>query len=384
MNQQQLHEFINKTSQSGSILGMESIVHLCQELDNPQEKIRVIHIAGTNGKGSTGMLLQSTLMKLGKKVGRFSSPAVFDYEEMFQIQGENISKKRLQKLYATVKSACDTMVLKGYPHPTIFEVETAAAYTYFEEEACDFAIIEVGMGGKSDATNVVKQPVVSVITSISMDHTAFLGNTLTEIAEMKAGIIKEGCPVVALKQKEEVETILINKAKTMNSPLRFADPSEVTVHDFSPDGMKLSVFSEEILETKLTGYTQIENVCLARTVLEVMTQKGLISLSKLPVSGGDSACQDSDWEKMKQGFQMAVWPGRFETILEQPRFIIDGAHNEDAAEKLAKNIGTFFAGKNIRFIVGVLRDKDYPTMLKKVLPYGTAVYCITPKNARGL
>lgn len=369
MNQQQLQEFINKTAQSGSILGMESIVHLCEELGNPQNQTKIIHVAGTNGKGSTSVLLQSVLISLGKKVGRYSSPAVFAYEEMFQIQGKNIGKERLGQLYATVKRACDRMVEKGYPHPTIFEVETAAAYTYFAEEECDIAIIEVGMGGRTDATNVVSQPVVSVITSISMDHTAFLGDTLEKIAYMKAGIIKKNCPVVALKQKQDVEKVLHQEAEEQNAVLYTADPKGVGVQAFTADGMKLCMEDGVCIETTLTGYTQIENISLSYKVLQVLAENGII---------------DRNTERMIQGYKAAVWPGRFETIGIDPRFIIDGAHNKDAAEKLAENMKVFFPNKKIHYIMGVLRDKDYSGMLEAVLANAENVYCLTPDNPRAL
>ena len=368
MNKQQLQEFINKTSLSGSILGMESIVHLCEELDNPQDKQQVIHIAGTNGKGSTGILLQNALIACGLKVGRFSSPAVFAYEEMFQIQGENISEVRMAEIYEKVKAACERMVAKGMQHPTIFEVETAAAYLYFYEEKCDYSIIEVGMGGRSDATNVVKKPVLSVITSISIDHVAFLGETLEEIASVKAGIIKESVPVVILKQDELAEKVLLKEAEEKNAKVYIADSEKTKVFDFTADGMNISVFDGEKIETLLAGYVQIQNVTLARTVLKVL--EGL----NASVKPG----------KIVEGIKNTSWPGRFESLSKEPRIVLDGAHNADAAKHLAKAIETFFKGRTIRFIVGVLKDKDYDTMLKYILPYGTCVFCVSPNNKRGL
>lgn len=381
MNRQQLQDFINKTSQSGSVLGMESIVHLCKKLDDPQDKQQVIHIAGTNGKGSTGILLQNALIACGYKVGRYSSPAVFAYEEMFQVQGENISSQRMQDIYEKVKNACDNMVAEGLAHPTIFEVETAAAYLYFYEEKCDYSIIEVGMGGETDATNVVKNPIVSVITSISMDHIAFLGDTLEKIASMKAGIIKQNSPVVILKQTEEVEKVLLEKAKEKNAPVYIANPENVRVYEFGPDGMELSLYENERIRTQITGYVQIQNVCLARTVLEVLNRRDITTAD----SGKYEHCPGIlDKSKMLKGIQNTTWPGRFETVLKQPRMILDGAHNADAAMKLQKTLRAFFEGKRIRFIIGVLRDKDYENMLRYVLPMGIKAYCVTPNNARGL
>ena len=202
MNYMEAMEFLEETKKYGSILGLQSIQKLMACLGNVQDQVPMIHIGGTNGKGSVGAMLSSVLAEAGYRVGRFNTPDVFSYEEEFLMNGEPIGKERLAELFTEVSEACGRLVKTGQSHPTRFEVETAAAFLWFCEENCDIALIEVGMGGETDATNIIKKPLISVLTSISMDHMKFLGNSLEEIAQVKAGIIKEGCPVVMAEQKK--------------------------------------------------------------------------------------------------------------------------------------------------------------------------------------
>ncbi|MGN0311538.1 MAG: bifunctional folylpolyglutamate synthase/dihydrofolate synthase [Lachnospiraceae bacterium] len=385
-----MNQFLEETGKSGLILGMESMERLCEKLGNPQNSGRIIHIAGTNGKGSTGAFLEQALLALGYKVGRYTSPAVFCYEEIYKINDVPITPKRLARIMEQVKNACDRIVEEGFPHPTRFEAETAAAFLYFEQEQCAFTLIEVGMGGKTDATNVIERPVVSVITSISMDHMKFLGETLPEIAEMKAGIIKPGCPVVALQQKEEVNRVLSRKIEEENRvtaaglPGRdvievvgpdnlffWADPENFPIKTMDLDSMVVELPGYGPIKISVSGACQQENLACAFTTLQALSDKGYIDLK----SGFDSVRRS--WEKM-------VWPGRFETICKQPLCIIDGCHNPDAADKLARTMEELLGEYHIRFVIGVLGDKDYEGIFSRVLPKGEQAYCITPRNTRGL
>ena len=203
MNYEQARAYAVNVSRSGSILGLDSIENLMHELGDIQERLKIIHIAGTNGKGSTGAYLERVLIEAGYRVGRYSSPAVFDPMEVWRINLQSMSHEEYADIMEQVKCACDRMVEKGMEHPTIFEVETAMAFLYFYQKKCDYVLLEVGMGGRTDATNLIRKPVCSVITSVSMDHMQFLGNTLTEIAQAKAGIIKKDCPIVTIMQKAE-------------------------------------------------------------------------------------------------------------------------------------------------------------------------------------
>ena len=204
-------EFADSTKKYGSILGLESIRNLMQELGNVQEQLHIIHVAGTNGKGSVCAFLSAALTEAGYQVGRYNSPAVFERREVFRIGETMISKEEYAAVFERVQTACEVLKKRGCPHPTVFEVETAAAFLWFYEKKCDLVLLETGMGGETDATNLITHPVCSVLTSIGMDHMQYLGNTIEEIAKVKAGIIKKGCPVVALKQGDSVCEVIKNK-----------------------------------------------------------------------------------------------------------------------------------------------------------------------------
>lgn len=365
MNYEETCKFLDKARVLGSILGMESINRLCERLGNPEDYGKVIHIAGTNGKGSTGAFIESALIENGMKVGRFTSPAVFFYEEMWKINGMPISKERLSSLMTTVKSACDEIERDGFPHPTVFEIETAAAYLLMKEEKVDISLIEVGCGGLTDATNVVKRPELSVITSISMDHMAFLGDTLEKIAEMKAGIIKENSKTVALLQDERVNTVLRKAAKDKNSLLSFADASGYKISANSDMTMKLSN-GTDTYSLNMCGEFQKENFILA-----VECVKQILNTELLP-------------ENVVRAMEKTVWPGRFEKVYKNPLVVIDGCHNADAAVKLRKSIQMFLPDRKIHFIVGILKDKDFEEIVANVLPLGVDAICVTPPVERGL
>lgn len=369
MTYESAREYIANVSKTGSILGLESIQNLMRELGNIQDKLKIIHIAGTNGKGSTGAFLESALMKAGKKVGRYTSPAVFEELEVWRINQQNITKEEYAFYVERVKNACDCMTEKGMPHPTVFEVETALAFLYFYEKECDYVLLEVGMGGETDATNLIKKPVCSVITSISMDHMQFLGNTIEEIVAVKAGIIKEGCPVVVLEQKAEVMRVIADVAEAKGAALRIADATDCNSeknYDFNSSSEVVSYTCAEFGEITLgmSGDYQLENSYLAAIVL-----KHILGISDTYI---------------KEGLKKAVWPGRFETIWDEPQFIIDGAHNEEAAEKLSATIQNYFTNREITYIIGVLADKEHEKMLQKMLPLAERVYTVTPPNARAL
>ena len=338
MNYEQARAYAVNVSRSGSILGLDSIENLMHELGDIQERLKIIHIAGTNGKGSTGAYLERVLIEAGYRVGRYTSPAVFDPMEVWRINLQSTSHEEYADIMEQVKCACDRMVEKGMEHPTIFEVETAMAFLYFYQKKCDYVLLEVGMGGRTDATNLIRKPVCSVITSVSMDHMQFLGNTLTEIAQAKAGIIKKDCPIVTIMQKAEAMEAI--------KEIRFDHPGLGTV------------------TTRLTGTYQVENCCLAVTVL-----KDVLGIAD---------------QTILDGIQNTVWPGRFEVIGEQPLFIIDGAHNEDAALQLSASVEKYFTNIPITYIIGVLADKEHKKVLEAMLPYAGAVFTVTPDNPRAM
>ena len=356
--------YLEHVSKYGSVLGLESIRHLMEELGNPQNELQVIHIAGTNGKGSILAYVSTVLQCAGWKVGRYISPTVMEYLERFQIDGEYMPKEVLLPIVEEVKWAAEQMQMKGMPYPTVFEIETAIAFVYFARENCDYVVLETGLGGRLDATNIVKNTKVCVFASISMDHMAVLGDTLAEIAEEKAGILKTESVAVSYPQTEEVRKILQQKADEKNIPLWFADKEQVVVQKEELGSQNFSYKEFQDVEIQLTGRNQIEN---AITALEVIR-----ALRNQNVSIPDEA--------IYQGMRRTVWPGRFQVLEASPLVIVDGAHNEDATRRLAENIQTYLQGRPIIGVMGVFKDKAYKTIIEIMQPYLEYVYTIDLPN----
>lgn len=368
MTFEQAEEYVERTKKYGSILGLESIRNLMHHLKDVQEELPIIHVAGTNGKGSVCAFLASALEEGGYRVGRFNSPAVFERREVFQINGQMISKDDYAKVIGEVAAACEKMTLKGEPHPTVFEVETAAAFLWFYEQKCDLVLLETGMGGETDATNLITKPLCSVLTSIDLDHMQYLGDTLSEIAKVKAGIIKKGCPVIALKQAEEVNTVIADRAGQMGAEAVFADASECILEMLTTEELKLCHPYYGTVSTKLAGAYQKENLTLALEVLRMMEKLGF-SIEK---------------ETVRKGIAKTIWEGRFEVIGKEPLFIIDGAHNPAAVRRLEETIEKDFTNRKIIYIIGVLADKEHMRMMGELLSKAKKVYTVTPDNPRAL
>lgn len=358
------------------------------ELGNVQETLSIIHVAGTNGKGSACAMIAGILKEAGYLVGRYSSPAVFSYEEIYQVNGEPIAHADYAECMEAVMEACGRITAAGKPHPTSFEIETALAFLYFASKQCNFVILETGMGGATDATNLISSPVCSVLTDISRDHMGFLGDSLEEIARVKAGIIKRGRPVVTVCQKPEVMAVIKEQAEKLKAELILVKEERICSIRYDADGMEIvcagrenerpfhkeggqagRAISEELcLHLSLTGAHQARNALLALTVAEMLHDMGYHIFR----------------EHVLSGFENVRWAGRFETIHREPRIIIDGAHNEGAAEKLRDTIENCFTNQPITYIIGVLADKEHEKMLRLLLPYARKVYTVTPDNPRAL
>lgn len=360
--------FIDKTKEYGSILGLTSIRNLMAELSDIQETLPMIHIAGTNGKGSTGAMLAAALRESGYHVGRYTSPAVFAYEEIFTVDGIPISHEEFAKAASVVRDACERMTARGEAHPTSFEVETAIAFLYFAGKKCDFVLLETGLGGREDATNVITKPICSVLTSISMDHMGFLGNSLTAIASAKAGIIKEGCPVVSSWQHEEALAVIKQEACAKHAKLIVADESRVQNVVYDETGLAFTYEGFGRAAISLTGSCQIANAACAIETLLLLKELGYHITA----------------ETIAAGLQKVMWKGRFETVHTKPLLIIDGAHNEEAAQRLRETIENCFTNRRITYIIGVLADKEHEKMLRIMLPLAERVYTVTPNNPRAL
>lgn len=361
-------DFLNETKKYGSVLGLGSITGLMEELGNVQDTLPLIHVAGTNGKGSTGAFLSAIYRQAGYHVCRFSTPDVFCYEEEFLYDDSPIEKQELAYVFSQVKEACERLVLKGISHPTRFEVETAAAFLYFSMKKPDLCIVEVGMGGETDATNVIREPLVSVFASISMDHTAFLGRTVEEIAKVKAGIIKRGCPAVSTWQSAEVSAVLSERAGMLDASICFSDREQLSAdHMDSLSGSRISYRKREDLILSLSGSFQPQNAALALDVVDCL-------MDRYPVSD----------EAVSAGLSMTRWPGRFQLLGTEPDFYMDGAHNVDAARMLKETVQTYLSDQPVVYIMGVLEDKDYEQIAEIMFEEGDIVYCVTPDNPRAL
>lgn len=366
MNYVEAKNSIEALNRFGSVLGLDNIYELLRRLGNPQERLRIIHVAGTNGKGSTIAYLSSILSEAGYKVGKYTSPVVFEYLEKYQINNKNIQESDFADITTKTMTAVGEMVSEGKGQPTIFEVETAMAFLYFYECECDVAIIETGMGGDMDATNVCGKVLASVITSISLDHVGILGNDLQEIAACKAGIIKTNCPVILYGQSEEVTTVIKSVAYSLNAPLVISDTSAIS--EKNKNYKTVTGYIYENLEPSLCGLYQLKNLTTALETVEQLKKQGFI------------ITEDS----VKQGIAKAVWSGRFEKISDKPLFIIDGAHNPDAVSELKKTIDIYYPKKKWIFIMGVLADKDFAKEARILRGMAELVITVTPKNARAL
>ena len=373
---------IEELKKRGSVPGLDAIEGLLEELGHPEDNLKIVHIAGTNGKGSIFAYLSSILIAAGFKVGRYISPTISCYEERFQINGEYITKDKLARLYNIVEEAMKREEEKTDLKPTLFEVETAISFLYFMEEKVDYALIEVGMGGRMDATNVIRHPELTVISSISYDHQAFLGDTLEEIAWQKAGIIKESCPVILSENSDEVCKVIEQEATKKKVKCIEIEPTDYEVLSETPYGSTF-LWKEQRYETKLPGRHQVSNAVTALAASEYLFRKDYEKnnarkaiAKKLDEMNVKSAQQG--------GIIRTCWPGRLEVLKKEPLFYRDGAHNPDGAKKLAAFLQKYFTNKKIIYIMGVLKDKEYKKMLRYLMPMAKEVYVFKPKNERGL
>ena len=372
MNYEEAMNFIQNTNKFGSVLGLDNIRELLERLGNPQDQLRVVHIAGTNGKGSTLAFLAGIFRESGYRAGRYVSPASFYYEERFRINEENISKKDLCFYMEKIKNVAEEMVKDGLSHPTMFEIETALSFLYFLDKKVDVVLLETGMGGRLDATNVVKKPIATVIASIGMDHMQFLGDTLEKIASEKAGIIKEGCPVISYDNTKEVNEVIKNKAKQMHAKVTFVNSAGIRVLQESLNGESFSYRSSdgrwyEKIEIPLLGRHQINNEALALETLNVIKNYYCIS---------DFQTED--------GMRKTIWRGRIEILEREPMVICDGAHNPDGAKSLLSFLQNNFTNQRLIYIMGVLSDKDYEQMVQILAPAADKIYTVAPDNPRAL
>lgn len=369
MTYEEARRFLENCNQYAGELTLEPLREMLRRLGNPQDKLSFVHIAGTNGKGSILAYVSTILFKAKYRVGRYVSPTIFGYRERIQVNGVSISREDLTRLTEKVECVGAQMLSEGLRHPTMFEAETAVAFLYFLEQGCEIVVLEAGMGGRTDATNVIQNTLVAVLASISMDHMGFLGDTLFEIAENKAKIIKPGCMVVSVKQMEEAERAVMERSKKVGCSVVVAD-ADAAVH--RKRGLFQQTFDykeQESVEIALSGEYQFINAVAALEVVEALRKKGY----QIPE------------EAVRSGLKETVWKGRFTVVAREPYVIVDGAHNRDAAKRLRETIEQYLSDKRLIYIMGVLADKEYERVIEETVSFASEIVTVmTPDNERAL
>ncbi len=362
MTSEQAQEYIHSKFRKGSTPGLHRIGPLLEMLGNPHKKLKYVHIAGTNGKGSTAAMTASILNKAGYRAGLFTSPFIYRFHERIQLAGEQISDADLVDVTLRVKALADTME----EQPTEFEVVCAIAFTYYLEQNCDIVVLECGMGGTMDATNVIPTPEVAVITNIGLDHTDALGDTLEKIAAAKAGIIKEQGHAVIYRSAPSVEAVFENRCKETCSVLHKADFAGLAGKSRDLFVQTFDCGSRKDLALPLLGDHQLHNAAVVLATVDCLKAQGW---------------QITE-EHIREGLRDVTWPGRFDIVSREPLFIIDGGHNPQCIEALVKNIEDYLKGRKVIALTGVLADKDYADMYRPVMPLVDCFVCVTPPSPR--
>ena len=390
-------EYINAHTWSQWKLGLSRTEELLRLLGNPQKQLRFVHVAGSNGKGSTCAMVERILREAGYVTGFYPSPYIEDFRERIQVCGEYITEEALCRITARVRDAADSME----DHPSQFEIITAIGLLYFAEKNCNIVVLEVGLGGIFDSTNVIDAPEVAVITNIGLEHTEYLGNTLAEIAGNKCGIIKSGADVVCYENAAEVMDVVRRVCEEKGCPLHIARYSRIQLiekglegqtfrflHDPAPASQDIAISADEPLRLGLLGEYQLHNAATALTIVEALRGRGW----KIPQ------------EAVCQGLAEVRWPARFEVLSRHPLFILDGGHNPQCAEALAESIREYLPdrnsdltdresdlpgrkadlGKKAVFLMGMLADKDYRAVIDIISPFAAGFVCLTPDSPRAL
>ena len=359
MTYEQAYEYLNRHGWSKTKNGFARAQALMKALGDPQKKLRFIHVAGTNGKGSTCAMLESVMRRAGYTTGLFPSPFIEDFTERIQVNAENISREDLARLTEVVAEAADRLE----DHPAHFELITAIGMLYFAERGCDIVILEVGMGGERDATNVIDAPEVAVICNIGLDHTEQLGDTVEKIAAVKAGIIKPGADAVVYDNIPSVLEVIEKRADREHCRMHLASDIEIVPVSSDLHGQR---FTAQGIEYRLSllGSHQLKNAQTALMTIQVMRERGW----RIP----DSAVQE--------GLSSVSWPVRFEVMSYDPVFIIDGGHNPQCAQAMGESIAQYFPGQKVTMLIGMLADKDYKESIRQIIPYAAECVTITPDN----
>ena len=364
MTAQEAIAYIENFTWSTTRLGLDRTRELLRALGDPQKQLKFIHVAGSNGKGSTCAMLDEILRRSGYRTGLYISPYIQDFCERIQTDGKNIDRDSLARITEQVRSVADGME----DHPSQFELVTAIAMLYFLEQRCDIVVLEVGMGGELDSTNVIDAPEVAVITNIGLEHTEYLGNTLSLIARAKGGIIKSGCSVVCYDSEPETMETLLEICRDRHCECRISRECDVLGLACSLDSQRFRWKEKAEYSLSLLGSHQLRNAAVVLETVAALRERGW-AVPETAVS---------------EGLRNVRWPARFEVLWREPLFILDGGHNPQCAEALACNLRDYLPGQKLTFLLGVLADKDYRQMLELVLPYAGQMICVTPDSPRAL
>ena len=363
MTPQEAIDYIEQYTWSTTRLGLERTQALLHTLGDPQKKLKFIHVAGSNGKGSTCAMLAAIMQAAGYRTGLYTSPYIQDFCERMQVDGRNVPGETLAEITERVKAIADAME----DHPSQFELVTAIALQYFLEAKCDIVVLEVGMGGALDSTNAIDAPEVAVITNIGLEHTEYLGDTLEAIAETKAGIIKPGCRAVCYDGAPEVTEVVKRVCRAKRVPLQCVNFKRLTPIAETLDGQTFR-WDSKVKRVALLGPHQLHNTATVLNTVDALRSRGW----KIPE------------EAVDEGLANVKWPARLEVLSRDPVFLLDGGHNPQCAEALAAAIDKLLPGKKVVFLLGVLADKDYPQIMDIVMPYAKKFVCLTPFSHRAL
>lgn len=372
MNYTEAINYIKETAKFGSKLGLSRTERILEFLGNPHKKIKTIHIAGTNGKGSTTAMITNILMESSYKVGCYISPYIEEFEERIEINRNNIPKEDLARAVTAVSKAVEKVVELGYGNPTEFEIITCTGFWYFYEQKVDYVVVEVGLGGRLDSTNVI-MPELSIISSISLDHMAILGDTIEKIAYEKAGIIKKETSVVLYPQQESVYKVFEEISKEKAAPLlKVKSENAKFLNVYEEEGktfQNIRIITEKdeyLVALPLLGIHQVQNCNVVINSCEMLMNMG-IKITK---------------ESILRGLKKVQWPGRLEIMDTMPLVVLDGAHNIDGIKKLKENLSTYFNYKDLILVLGILADKQVEEMIKEICPMAKRIIAVTPHSER--
>ena len=364
MNATEAIEYIHSVCWKGSIPGLGRTQALLEKMGNPEKKLKFVHIAGTNGKGSTAAMTASILRKAGYRTGLYTSPYIYRFHERMQVDGQEITDEELSKITEYVKPLAQSLA----ESPTEFELVCCIAFEYFVRKQCDIVVLEVGMGGAFDATNVIDTPEVAVITNIGLDHTEVLGDTVEKIAETKSGIFKENGHAVVYRSTPSVEAVYEQICAEKNVVLRKADFDSLKLKKHTLDGQVFDCGERKDLILPLLGDHQLHNASVVLSIIDTLKAIGW----------------NIGEEHIRTGLKDVKWPGRFDIVSHSPLFIIDGGHNPQCIEALVKNVEDYLHDRKVIALTGVLADKDYADMYVPIMPFVDQFVCITPPNPRKL